>query len=173
MGSHDNGSKWRSGRGLMGYLRICWVRRQAGRKLEQQWPLCVPFNHHLLFLLSCPLSRRPCSQASSGAWGSMQSLPKAAQWWTAPSPKLQSHVPDGIKHKTVKYMQDENDTYSNNSFTSVGWNIKLSNRKSPWTSVTSLSSAGKFLINQSESWFMAGMSPVAAALYCFVQVVTF
>lgn len=58
-------------------------------------------------------------------------------------------------------------------FTSVGWNIKLSNRKSPWTSATSLSPAGKFFINQSDSSFMAGMSLWAAAVYCFVQVDTF
>lgn len=57
--------------------------------------------------------------------------------------------------------------------TSVGWNTKLSSRKSPWTSVTSSSSPGKFVINQSESSFMAGMSLCAAATYCFVQVETF
>lgn len=49
----------------------------------------------------------------------------------------------------------------------------MSNRKSPWTSVAPLSSAGKFLANQSDSSLMAGMSLVAAALYCFVQVDTF
>lgn len=59
------------------------------------------------------------------------------------------------------------------SRTSVGWNIKLSNRKSPWTSVTSLSLAGRLFINQSDSSFMAGMSLWAAAVYCFVQVDTF
>lgn len=58
-------------------------------------------------------------------------------------------------------------------FTSVGWNIRLSRRKSPWTSVTSLSLAGKFFINQLDSSFMAGISLWADAMYCFVQVDTF
>lgn len=43
-------------------------------------------------------------------------------------------------------------------FTSVGWNTKLSIRKSPWTSDTSLSAPGKFSVSQLDSWFMAGMS---------------
>lgn len=57
--------------------------------------------------------------------------------------------------------------------TSVGWNIRFSSRKSPWTSVTSSSSSGKLFMNQSDSEFMAGMSRWAAAVYCFVQVETF